>query len=300
MLRSILVPVDGSPFGEYGLGQALEIAEKAQAVVHVAMVHVPDTYTEVFPTHSQDLEFAAKTREKTYLDDLKSRVAALSDAKVQYHHLEGIVAETLEEEVAERKIDLIVMSSHGWGYVTRAILGSTTDRLVRRLTVPTLIAHPPENFQGLARPKPVRRMLITLDGSELAEKILPPALELGNLWRAEFGLLKIVRPPAHLIGLFTTQKTSQADHELIEKARDKGVKYLEQIVRSHALVASTKLLVHPRPSEAIIGEITAGGWNMVAMATHGRGGVRRLALGSVSDKVMRGSPVPVLIYHPGK
>jgi nucleotide-binding universal stress UspA family protein len=88
----------------------------------------------------------------------------------------------------------VAMSTHGRGPLSRFWLGSVADALMRRLPVPLLLVRPQEGAPDLSEEPPLRRILIPLDGSALAEEVLAPALALGGLVGAEYTLLWVVRP----------------------------------------------------------------------------------------------------------
>ncbi|MBI2823999.1 MAG: universal stress protein [Planctomycetia bacterium] len=301
MLRNLLCPVDGSPLAEQALPYALGLAQKAGATLHIALVHVPNAYGEYFPSHTEDLEEEAKTCEQKYLDGLRDRLASASRVNIDVHHLEGIVPETLTAEVADRQIDLVIMAAHGWGYVSRAIVGSVSDHLIRHLTIPLLIVHAPEIHAQLEvnRPTSFRRVLVPLDGSKLAETIIAPARSLGDLWRAAYRLVRVVVPPSRqYVGWPPDEAAPTFDERALEQAQGDAATYLEQLaarVRQDDLAADVRVVVERNVAAAIIKEAAAGDCDVIAIATHGRGGLSRLLLGSVADKVVRGASVPVLI-----
>jgi nucleotide-binding universal stress UspA family protein len=298
MFREILVPVDGSKLAECALPFALHIAEKADATVHVALVHVPDAYREYFPEHSENLDLEDKRNERQYLDALCAELAPAFKGKLKIHHLEGIVPETLAEEVAERRIDLVVMSAHGWGYLSRAIIGSVSDYLIRHLSVPLLVVHASEAGADVNHGKSFRRVLIPFDGSELAERILVPARTLGDLSKAEYRLLGVVAPRHDLIG--SLAQPSQSLHaRIMEKRKEEVQAYLEtlaQRLRSESVAVDTRVLVNHNVVATILRESETMGCDLIAMSTHGRGGLPRLILGSVADKIVRSARMPVLVY----
>src|SRR5262249_12944805 len=147
MIRSILVPLDGSEFGEGALPLAMTIARRANATVHVAHVHVPlaAMYAETMVSLESTLDPELKEQEKAYVE----RVAREWGGKVPFpvvsHLLEGPVAEAVLEFVAGKAIDLVVLTTHGRGAFSRFWLGSVADELVRRLPVPILLTRPKES-----------------------------------------------------------------------------------------------------------------------------------------------------------
>jgi len=288
--------VDGSPFGEHALPRALSIAQKNNATVHVTLVHVPETYSEGVATYSEHLERTIKDQEQEYLNALHGRLTKVSQARVQIHHREGLVSETLEEEVSQCGIDLVVMSTHGWGYFSRAILGSVADRLMRHLHVPMLLIHPPEGPADLKPAASLRRILVPLDGSALAEAILEPAQELGSLSQAEFRLLRVLHQPHHITHF--SGKAPAADQQFLEQIKAEAARYLDKVaqgLRGQSL--TTHVAVKASPAAAILEEARAADCDLIALATHGLGGLQRLLFGSVADKVIRSAAFPVLVQH---
>jgi nucleotide-binding universal stress UspA family protein len=180
------------------------------------------------------------------------------------------------------------MTTHGRGPVSRFFLGSVADELLRRSPVPLLLTRSHERAPALI-PEPVlRNVLIPLDGSALAEQVLGPALDLARLMASRCTLLRVVEagPPPH-------GRTEQAVAE--------AGAYLEHLagwVREPALPVEARVVVAPHAAAAIIQEAQAQGSDLIALATHGRGGVRRMLLGSVADKVIRATTTPVLVYRP--
>lgn len=302
MFRSILVPLDGSPLAEHALPFALSIAAKSGATVHVALVHVPDAYGEYASPHCDDLDVEAKTREQAYLDALGGRLAKVFKGAVQIHHLEGIVQETLTEEVAERGIDLVIMNAHGWGYTSRAVLGSVSDYLMRHLDVPLLLMHSEVAMTELNRQISFRRILIPLDGSDLAESIIGPSQVLGELCKAEYRLLRVVSPPRYSIGSYG-EEPHGPHQSMVDKTTRVLGSYLDKValeMRRQSPIVETHVRVNRKVAAAILEEAATTGCDLIAISTHARGGLPRLLLGSVADKVVRGAHTPVLVYHPAR
>lgn len=301
MFQSILVPVDGSPFSEHALPLALGIAQAARAKVEVALVHVPAVYYEEAVSHSEMLELEAKYREQEYLDGLRRRLPAAAEVTINTHRLEGIIPDTLGEEIVEKGIDLVVMCTHERMYLSRAILGSVADRLLRHSNIPVVLIHPTVTPAMLDRPTVPRKVLVCLDGTAAAEAILDPVMSLGQLSPVTYRLLQVVLPSSHYVGPFTS-RTEEHDQTLKEQASRNATIYLEKVAQrlaSGRSIAETKVVVSSTPDAAILDDACAAGCDLIAMATHGRGGLVRMLMGSVADKVIRNASCPVLVYHPG-
>lgn len=200
MVKAILVPLDGSPFGEHALPFALCLARRAQAAVKLLHVHqitplVPDA-GGAFLDH---LELALKKEERNYLDEIAHKLAALAPA-LTFHPvlLAGEAAGVIEEYVEREKIDLVVMSTHGRGALGRFWLGSVADDLVRHLAVPILLVRPGDEPVDLGKEPVLARFLLPLDGTPLAEQILEPAAKFAELVGAEYTLVRVVHPIGRL------------------------------------------------------------------------------------------------------
>jgi nucleotide-binding universal stress UspA family protein len=211
--------------------------------------------------------------------------------------LEGLVPETLTQEVAERGADLVVMNAHGWGYVSRALIGSVSDYLMRHLNVPLLLMHSDRPPSDLTTEVACQRGLVCLDGSELSEAILPSALAIGRQWKSHFRLLRIVAPSYGWV----QAQMAPADDQQVDQATTAASTYLDvvaQPIRAASLRVETRVLTSRNIAADILHDADASRCDWIAISTHGRGGLSRLLLGSVADKVVRGAHTPVLVYHP--
>lgn len=274
----------------------MSIARRAGAALHVAVVHVPGAFQDDYT--SEDLESAARRRETAYLDALRPRLAARFKGPLHVHHLEGIVQETLAAEIVERQADLVVMNAHGWGYISRAMMGSVSDYLVRHASVPLLLMHNEGRIAPLESDATFGRLLVCLDGSPLAETILEPATALGGLFEAEYRLLRVVAAPYNM-----APPTGEAPLMVDDQRAQTAVAsyYLDAVARrfdSRSLRIATQVASNSNVAAEIVGTADASGADLIAISTHGRGGLARLLLGSVADKVIRSAKQPVLVYHP--
>ncbi len=301
MYRSLLVPLDGSAFAEHALPFALSIARRAGAALHLAHVHVPLAFVSADGMTPFDLTLDRKVAEgeREYLDAAVKRVAAASSVPVASTCLEGpVIAETLHAHAANTGADLIVMTTHGRGPLSRFWLGSVADELVRRATVPILLVRPQEAAPDLASDPALRHLLIPLDGSALAEQALEPAVALGKLMEADYTLLRIYFP-LEQVGL-ESYALGVGLVPPVEQLRTEAQAYLDRVaerLRQRGLRVHTQVALGPQPASAILDEAQRLGVDGVALETHGRRGLTRLLLGSVADKVIRGASIPVLVHR---
>jgi nucleotide-binding universal stress UspA family protein len=310
MLRSLLVPLDGSQFGEHALPMALSLARRLGAPLEVVHVHVSarEAGGEVAAFVFEAVDRGLRERSHAYLNDVIHRLTAATDISVSTALLEGPIADTIIQHAAETAADLIVMTTHGRGPLARFWLGSVADTLLRKVPMPMLLVQPKEGAPSFAQEQVIRRMLIPLDGSELAEQILEPALVLGAATQSEYTLLRVVKPltPAAFdptTGMLTLIHESLLKQlqDLDAQRREEAQEYLERVaatLRARSLTVQTRVVTHEQPARGILDDAEKNAIDLIALATHGRGGLKRMLLGSVADKVLRGATMPVLVSRP--
>jgi len=317
-LRSILVPLDGSPLSEQVLPLACELARRAAAklrLVHVHALSISPIYIEGLPVIDENLAPLNREHVLTYLAQIRTRLAATDGAEVTIEvefvdrSIESLVNEPLGSFLATytatSQTDLVVMTTHGRGGLERFWLGSVADTLVRLSQVPILLLRPQAGEPNGVTPLLPKQILIPLDGSVLAEQILAPVMTIGNLMQAEYTLLRVVEPltmpmpgmSARPIGMVSTY-TSSASTQIADAQT-----YLDHLVSSLASDGTqihTHVIVAAQPAATILEVAQQTGSDLIALATHGRSGLRRLLIGSVADKLLRGATTPVLIYRPAQ
>jgi nucleotide-binding universal stress UspA family protein len=293
MYQSILVPLDGSLFGEHALPYALDIARRTGAKLHLAHVSTvpPDTVGDV-------VDGELRMHEQAYLEGIVPRVQPHCAGPITTVQLDGPIATALHDYAVASKADLVVMTTHGRGAVSRFWLGSVADALVRQLPMPVLLVRPHEPAPDYAHAPALGHILIPLDGSALAEQVLPYALALGRLTQAEFTLLQAIPLMLPIYG--TELYGAGWDDQLQEQLRVNAQSYLDGVaasLRAESLRVRTAV-VNGGAAGAILEYAHAQSVDTLALATHGRSGVTRWLLGGVADKVVRGAQLPVLLYRP--
>lgn len=324
MFRHVVVPLDGSEFSRIALPWAMALAPDADQAVELVSavdslpalggVGYADNLTNSVPALGAYADLPGggaelmETIRRARGADLKAAAEELrtkTEAAVRWELLDGEPSEAVAAHVEASGADLIVMSTHGRGGMARAWLGSVADRLVRHVTVPVLLVRPGEGPASgpASSPAPgrtIRRLLVPLDGSELAEAALEPAAGViartgGALVLAQVTgtALPIGSPYPPEAGVVLEEHADEQVQEarryldgVAARLRDGGVEVADVVVRDGA-------------TSATILDIARESADAIAMATHGRGGLRRWILGSVSDKVLRGGDLPVLLVRPG-
>jgi nucleotide-binding universal stress UspA family protein len=300
MFRRVLLPLDGSTFAEHALPYAVDAARRAGAELIISLVHVRHTPVTLDPGMTDALaawDEEQWEREAAYVNGLAARIAEESGVAVQPRLLHGEVTPSLEREVRSLDIDLVVMATHGRGGFERAWLGSVADALVRDLTVPVLLVTPADDEPlGREGATGYTHLLIALDGSERAERCIAPALALtGDAVRVT--LLRAAAPPSGATSPYLPHAI-RFSHEELEHRQAQAGEYLAHqagVLRDAGRDVETAVVIDYHPARAILRYTETHGADIIALATHGRLPPVRLLLGSVTDKVVRASPVPVLV-----
>jgi nucleotide-binding universal stress UspA family protein len=313
MYRTVMVPLDGSPFGECALPLAMSIARRAGARLQLVQVMplLDSIYTDaplfIDSTFEKELLEHERASHLGYLQRTAKKLKAAALVSVETIRLEGDIPGMLREQALLANAELVVMTTHARGPVGRFWLGSVADELVRKLPMPVLLVRPGEQHCTPFEPEPeLRNILIPLDGQPLAEQMLEPALTLGRLMDASYTLVRVIKPvlpalyPADGAGMAQiAQSLIERTRELQDQLREEAEDYLEKIaagLRDRGFRVVTRVAIEEKPAPAILNQAQLA--DLVALCTHGRHGLSRLFAGSVADKVIRGGHLPVLVYRP--
>lgn len=304
----ILVPLDASPAGQEALPLALALGRRRGQTVELVHVHQAPPVSAGVP--HIDPRFDREQR-----DEMHRWLTALAEAATRQHgqvvtatFLDGPAGRTLEDYVAHRAVSLVVMATHGRGGLSRAWLGSVADRLVRHVQVPVLLVRPELGRPVAGDEAAFRHVLVPLDGSELARQALESALGLGAPGTSEYILLTVVEPPelttpSVMMAVAASKAGSTAETladiaALRQSVAEQYVGLVGNQLRRRGVAVHTHVIVHRQPARGILDYAVESGADLIALATHGLGGLARLLVGSVADKVIRGASVPVLVVHP--
>jgi nucleotide-binding universal stress UspA family protein len=299
--KKILVPLDGSRLAERALIYAIWLAQRSNA--------------EVIITHVYQNKIAYPGRYlKRIIAEISDRTHKPGDnqteLRVGIEILAGDPATEILKYADENRIDIITMSTHGHSGIRHWLLGSVADRVVRRSRRPVWLINPfnKKTDELIEKDKTV---LVLLDGSELAEKIIPYAAYHAGLSEGELVLLSVCEPPEiipavtyHLIpDQYPPRRPVQWEKYVREEEERREAAcrlYLEQNLETHK--NKIKLRYEYRLGDAA-GEITkylqTNPVSLVAMTTRGRSGLSRWVYGSVAEKVLAASRSPLLIMRPG-
>ena len=317
MFQHILVPLDGSGRAERAIPVAACIAHAmGGSLLFVRVVTQPGDSLYMVEPFVWPQEVAAPTdyTPSEYLETI-ARMPELHGIPVQTRVLTGTPAQQILSCIEAQAIDLVILSSRGETGLKRWAFGSVAQKVLRHSTAPVLILHEsagPLSNQHPDGRRPVR-VLVTLDGSALAETALFPAAVLSAaLSEPEKGSLHLVRV------LPLPEPTSIAEalsgaRQLDLSAAQMSLQGTEQALRDALqgegdLSLHTSVVVHADVAEAIIRAAEEGvqataeaeareACDVIALATHGRSGPTRWALGSIAERVLDGTRLPLLVVH---
>jgi nucleotide-binding universal stress UspA family protein len=293
----ILIPLDGSALSEQAVPYALAVGgEKAELLLVVVLPSIAGQKERLgFDAHA--LPVVRSDAERTAQEGLAHAATRLlgERPRVQLQVTSGDPATEILRIAGERGADLIVMSSHGRGAVGRLAFGSVADRVAHASPVPVMIVRAKE---VVTKPEPVvmRRLVVPLDGSDLAAGALPVAEALAQQLAAPIvlvravDLMEVMGPIADALVIppeVIEDAQGEAQRGLDEAAaalRDKGIEVEPQIWTGPAFEA--------------IAEAAKSG-DLVVLCSHGRSGVTRWLLGSVAEKLVREGRVPVVVVPVG-
>jgi nucleotide-binding universal stress UspA family protein len=298
-----MVSLDGSRFAEMAVPVAARLARSAGARLRLVMAHEP-TMAMVpaadIPVTTGPDDATIRSEQQSYLAGFAHDLGPVGSKGVEFRLIEGLAGPALVDELERNPPDLLVMATHGRGPLSRFWLGSVADHLIRHASVPILLVRPRDGDAVPPAEVPFRTCLIPLDRSSEAEAILGPAADLARLTQAHLTLVHVIEPVLGVSGAVPPYPVT-VPQETLETLRVEGQKYLDQTadrLRADGLRVATRVVVGMGIATTILDQADQSGTDFVAMSTHGAGGFRRLLLGSVADKVVRGSGRPVLVYRP--
>jgi len=309
MYRNIMVPTDGTGFDREAIRVALRIAERSDAKVRLVRVLPTGSFFGVAAAAegtavAAEVVASERDRALSELYALAAECRVESSADISVDLRAGPVADVLTEYAERRDIDLIVISTHGRSGLARLSLGSVTDSLIRHTSIPVLVVKPPTSYLNPQVGDAFKRIVVPLDGSTLAEQILPRVTTLATLEGSDITLLFVLA--SNRADAVTEMDGAEPDFEETnwrEEGIAQGEEYLARIARKlrrHELTVRTEIVVSENVPAAIGDFARLDKADLVAIATHGRGGLARMLRGSVADAVMHSGAASMLVLKPDK
>ena len=276
--RHIAIPLDGSEFAEHSLPAAEALSEAFNARLTLISVLADKGQID---TLGQEREYYLET----VANKLREKGIAVKTALRS-----GSVTERLNDLTCEDGVDMVVMSSHGRSGFQRWLLGGVATGIMQTVNCPVMIVHPKE---GVEAPEvKFNKLLVTLDGSEYAERVLP-YVKSSYRFNSVVLLLAVPEvPEAEMYGGMVEEI-----RQLRRQAEDQALEYLNRVASElqEEGIETEVIVAGSRPAQTIISVAEGEDVDVVMMASHGRGGLDRLFVGSVADRVVHQTEIPIFL-----
>ncbi|KOX92714.1 universal stress protein [Halorubrum tropicale] len=283
MYEDILVPFDGSEGAAEVLHHASEIAHWADATIHV--LYVADTNRDsVTVVEGQTVDALAQEGEDIVEEATKTldSLGVPSETDV----VQGDPAPTIVEYAERYDHDLVVMPTHGREGLSRYLIGSVSEKVVRLSSVPVLTVRMQPDEQLTF---PYEDILIPTDGSTAATHAAVHLAELAAALDTTVHVLSVVDDSAPGPDVRSTVAGNES-----EQAATDAVETVVSDAETHGVTDTVRHIEHGTPAEEILDCIESNDIHAVGMGTTGKRGTDRILLGSVAEKTVRSAPVPVM------
>lgn len=302
MFKKLLVPLDRSSFAEQALGPAAAIARASHAAMDVVLVHQPLPFAG-FSDEPWNAELIAD--ENKYLESTVAELGTGAAVSTTHAVLHGEATEMICARAKDVGADLVVMTSHGRTGLSRAWLGSVADAVLRQSAIPVLLLRPTEHAVSREAGRHVfKHVLVPFDGSERATGVVAPAVSLARCGVGRMTLLRVVQPIPLVVtdvdmGLAYSEMIPDdvATAAVVAEVTTQTADVAKRLTESEGLEVESHVVTDGRIARAILDFARGHAVDAVALSTHGRG-ASRLLVGSIADKILRGSELPVLLYRP--
>jgi nucleotide-binding universal stress UspA family protein len=284
VIERILVPLDGSLTAEAVLPQVRRILHRHDSELLLVRAVVP-----VPAENSILLADAAQQAAREYLLGVQERLDR-EGVRVRSEVRVGSTIGVILDIAQDTKATMIAMATHGTSGLKRVLLGSVAEAVLRKSPVPVLAVRPfwtsDEAPSGDVEQRPIRSLLVPVDGSDLSGMVVPAALEFSSLFDPRVILLRVLESRRKADGARELEEARSHLQGMAKPFDRKGIETLQLVERGD-------------PVEQILRAARAHEVDLIAMTTHGRSGISRLVTGSVTEQVLRRAPVPLLVVRAG-
>lgn len=284
MYDQILFPTDGSDGATIAFDHVLDIAAENDATVHI--LNVADTTQDSVLQIQGDVIDVLEQEGEQIVRDAADRAQQRGVASVT-EVFQGEPYSTIIDYAESRDIVLVTMPTHGRRGLERFLLGSTTERVVRRTDVPVLTIRPDVDISVT---HPYRDILVPTDGSDCATEAVTTGANMVTADETTLHLLSVIDIAslgADVRSHIQFSALEESAEEILDEAtavsKDAGVESISEAVEYGASI-----------HKVILSYIENHDIDLVVVGTHGRTGFDRYVLGGVTEKLVRTSPIPVL------
>jgi len=303
MFTRVIVPLDGSPLAQSALPYALALADAAGIPMTLLQVVAPLATTLDFDwQYDASLEATALARAYDALVPLTQSLHT-AGRRVDTQVLLGDPPAEILHYADRGAQDLLVMATHGRGGALHWAFGSVARKVLTTTDTPLLIVRPSRVPEQPTQPAAIRSILVPLDGSARAETVLPLVRAVAKSSNAQVTLTRVVPliPSDYVMSSYTTPSELTYLDEITAAARAAATAHLGTLAAewTAAGVKTDAVVQTGAAANTLLETLTGGGYDLVAMTTHGRTGLSRWVLGSVAERLIEGSHTPVLLVRAG-
>lgn len=299
MFTKMLIPLDGSKNAEKVLPYARNLAGKFKIPIELlAVIDIAEMATHISAEKARYLDTMIEDGVRASTTYLRGIATTFPEATVTCTVEKGSAVETIIEKGETDTGMLITMATHGRSGLNRFLLGSVAEKVMRGTANPILLIRAADEAKAAGEEK-LTSVIVPLDGSELAESVLPMVAGVAKELGLEVVLFRAYHIPYNAYAGDDGYYAVNYD-ELISGVRDEAKEYLEKKVAEIKKLGVEKVSMLIKEGFAGDEIITLGRKtpdNLIAMCSHGRSGVKRWVLGSVTETVVRHSGDPVLVVR---
>ena len=297
MFTRILIPLDGSKTAGKVLPYARFLAEALKLPIELlAVVDIAEMAAHISAERARHLDTMIEDSARSSEQYLKRVAGMFPGANTKCTVEKGKAEQAIIETAAVDKGALVTMATHGRSGINRWLLGSVAEKVLRGGTNPLLLVRATEEAKAEAT---LKSIVVPLDGSELAESVLPTVAVLAKTLKLAVVLFRAYNIP---ISAYASGEGYYAVNyeELLTAMREEAVDYLEkrtEAVKKLGIANVSYVAQEGFAADEIISLARKSQDNLIAMCTHGRSGVKRWMLGSITETVVRHSSDPVLVIR---
>jgi nucleotide-binding universal stress UspA family protein len=290
MLEKLLLPLDGSELGEIALVYARDLAVALGSEIQM-----------LYSVERPDREYRRMC--EIYLDKVAERLVTQlkqggSDADVKTIVVDGEPSETIIKYAGEHNSHLIILASHGRSGIMPWVMGSTASKIIQRSSIPVLLVRA-TTIKNQRQMRVFSKILLPLDGSAMGEAALPYVIEIARVLECEVTLLRVVELGEHVHSIGGPDYFKFSEQQ-VETEKIEVLRYLDEIKKRFTGSRGTvrcELKIGDAAQE-ILKLAREDDVRVIAMSSHGKSGVMKWVMGSVSNKIMNAGKVPLLLVRP--